>query len=142
VIHRIWSLLRRRGTAGRAATASEGAFEPFIDYLESRAKPRALHPSFKSIFKAPLAWERAPGAALKKLPLDKQQRDQYDTLFTSRFGDRALYLLESRHVYYPDIPFIPSYLLLGQRESDDQPKPIGEFDILPDHWATMPLKAL
>lgn len=113
---------------------SEPSAHLLVDYLDEAAKPTALAEPFDALFKAKLTWDVAPHGLLEKLPLDNKQRDQYDFLATSHFAEMPLYLLGSRPVWLPDIPFIPEYLVVIINDDFHSIKKLGTFDTPPENW--------
>jgi hypothetical protein len=104
------------------------------DFLRDAAKPKAIDPIFDSLLGLPLRWEIAPKGTLERLPLTDDQREQYDFVATCDAGGQGLYLLDSRPVWAPGIPYIPSFLLVAADRGLDSIEPIGTFDSRPDNW--------
>jgi hypothetical protein len=102
----------------------------FADFLRDAAKPKAIDPIFDSLLALPLRWEIAPKGSLEELPLTEDQREQYDFVATCDTGGQGLYLLDSRPVWAPGIPYVPSFLVV----TADSIKPLGTFDSKPENW--------
>jgi hypothetical protein len=134
------SLFSRFSPFGKRAPRSSGDSSRdrhgalLADYLDEGSRPKALDPMFDILLERRLRWEIAPDGTLQRLPLTADQREQYDFVAVCPGGDESLYLLDSRPVWLPDIPYIPSFLLLAAEVGLKTVKPIGTFDGKPDKW--------
>ncbi len=106
----------------------------YADFLRDASKPTAFDPEFDILLGEALRWEIAPEGTLERLPLTEDQREQYDFIARCADGGRKLYLLDSRPVWSPGIPYIPSFLVMIADEALDTAKPIGTFDSKPEKW--------
>jgi hypothetical protein len=132
LLSRLFSFGERR--TGPETSKSDRDSRILADYLEESSKPTALDPQFDSLLDKPLRWKIAPKGTLERLPLTAEQREQYDFVAVCEEGFPTLHLLDSRPVWMPGIPFIPSFLLVEADEGSDTMKPIGTFDSKPDNW--------
>lgn len=131
------SVMRRLGLRagdGSDARPSEGETRILADFLADRARPTALDPRFDRLLALPLRWEIAPKGTLERLPLTEDQREQYDFVATCDAEEQDLYLLDSRPVWAPGIPYIPSYLLIASSDDCTSITPLGTFDSKPEGW--------
>jgi hypothetical protein len=122
-----------RGANSPDDTRADRDSAVFADFLREAGKPRALDPEFEILLGEALRWEIAPEGVLERLPLTGDQREQYDFVARCANTDRRLYLLDSRPVWAPDVPYIPSFLLVAD-EGADTVKPLGTFDSKPENW--------
>jgi len=106
----------------------------YADFLRDAARPKALDPEFDILLGEDLRWEIAPEGTLERLPLTEDQREQYDFAAICAGGGGKLHLLDSRPVWFPDVPYIPSFLVVIADEGLDTVKPIGTLDSKPDKW--------
>jgi hypothetical protein len=105
----------------------------YADFLRDAARPKTLDQEFDSLLAEALHWEIAPKGTLERLSLTQDQREQYDFVARCAGTDQRLYLLDSRPVWAPDIPYVPSFLVIAD-EGLDVAKPIGTFDSKPENW--------
>lgn len=128
---RLLSLGERSASSDEARDRDSAVF---ADFLRDAGKPKVLDPEFDKLLGLKLRWEIAPKGTLERLPLTEEQREQYDFAATCDAGGQGLYLLDSRPVWAPGIPYIPSFLLVAWDEGFDSIQPIGTFDSKPDNW--------
>ncbi len=106
----------------------------YADFLREAARPKALDPEFDSLLAEAMRWEIAPKGTLDRLPLTEDQREQYDFVAICDEGGENLYLLDSRPVWAPGIPYLPSFLVVSADAGLDTIRPIGTFDSKPENW--------
>ncbi|HYI40175.1 MAG TPA: hypothetical protein VE053_07645 [Allosphingosinicella sp.] len=105
-----------------------------MDFLRDASRPKALDPEFDSLLARALRWEIAPDGTLELLPLTEDQREQYDFVAVCEQAGRTLHLLDSRPVWAPGIPYIPSFLLIEAGDDMASVRPLGTFDCKPEAW--------